>query len=187
MLRLLCSGVPPSAAGSPALPAGAGAGWMGPSKEQGAGASLRATGSARPQEAGLPLAPQAGQLPWSCPGSPLGRQWPGQGSGSDCVSQRQGIQRAERSRKAEWGKEAGVTEVLLWGPGPPQSATPRGHTGPSGREADPTLHNLLEALGRLLCSPGMESTLCFFSSGKESRKKSRKSSAKMLWNLNSST
>ena len=111
---------------------------MGPSKEQGAGASLRVTGRARPQEAGLPLAPQAGQLPRSCPGSPLGRQWPGQSSGSDCVSQRQGIQRAERSRKAEWGKGSGGGGGPSVGPwGHPRAPPPGDTLVPQGGKQTP--------------------------------------------------
>lgn len=82
------------------------------------------------------------------------------------VSQRQGIEGRGEEKGRMGERKRGWRRSFRGALEPPRSTTPRGHTGPSERKADPTLHDLLEAMGWLLSSPGMESTLCFFSSGK---------------------
>lgn len=116
---LLGSGVLPSAAGG-VLPSSPGGKSTLPAQSREQGHTSGVTG--------LPPALQAGQPPRSCPGSPLGRQWPGQGSGSDCVSET-GKPEGRQEQKGRVGqRKLGVAEVLLWGPGATPKRHPQGNT-----------------------------------------------------------
>lgn len=165
-LALLGSGVPPPATRGSCPPAGGGAGWPGPSKSREQGQASGPQARARTQEAGLLPAPRQG----SCSGPARGAlvaAWAGLWGLT--VSQEQGIQRAE-GQKGRMGERKRGWRRSFRGALEPPRPPPR-DTGPSERGKQTPPSDLLEAVGRLLSSPGMESTLCS-SAQSNSRKKS---------------